>query len=153
MTDREIYEEVREPLMRFASSLVGWQNAADLVSEVIVSTLQKRTLSSLDDPKAYLMRSVLNRARSWGRRAAREQTALARLDPNLTVHDSGGVDAAVDLARFVADLPVQQRAAVYLVYWEDLAPTGAARFLGLRPATVRRYLHDARIKMKEILSD
>jgi len=28
MTDREIYERLREPLMRFASSLVGWQNAA-----------------------------------------------------------------------------------------------------------------------------
>src|SRR5690606_40498290 len=28
MTDREIYERLREPLMRFASSLVGWQSGA-----------------------------------------------------------------------------------------------------------------------------
>lgn len=46
MTDREIYEELQGPLMRFAASLVGPQNAGDLVSEAVVATLGNRTLTS-----------------------------------------------------------------------------------------------------------
>ncbi len=138
--------------MRFASSLVGWQNAADLVSEVMVSTLQQRSLVSLDDPRAYLMRAVLNRARSAGRRLAREQRALTRLDPNPTAVEPA-VDSSIDLARMVRRLPVQQRAAVYLVYWEDLAPAEAARLIGVRPGTLRRYLHDARKKLEDLIGD
>lgn len=150
MTDREIYEEVREPLMRFASSLVGWQNAADLVSEVMVSTLQKRTLSSLEEPKAYLMRSVLNRARSQSRRRIREAAALSRVVPNTSAEDTY---ASPDLVRLVAELPMQQRASVYLVYWEDLAPVEAAKVMGIRPGTLRRYLHDARNRLEGVIDD
>lgn len=150
MTDREIYEKLREPLMRFASSLVGWQNAADLVSEVMVSTLQKRTLTSLGDPKAYLMRSVLNRARSQARRQGREAAALSRIDPNPSVVDTY---SSPDLVRAVATLPMQQRAAVYLVYWEDLAPSEAAKVMGVLPGTLRRYIHDARSRLEGVLDD
>lgn len=136
--------------MRFASSLVGWQNAADLVSEVMVSTLQRRTLSSLEDPKAYLMRSVINRARSRARRRGRETAALSWVAPNPSVEDTY---SSPDLLRLVAELPVQQRAAVYLVYWEDLAPVEAARVMGVRPGTLRRYLHDARHRLEGVLDD
>ncbi len=157
MTDREIYEELQGPLMRFAASLVGPQNAGDLVSEAVVATLGNRpnvyrTLTSLEYPQAYLMKAVLNRARSWGRRAQTERQALARIDA-----PTPGADPAdailVDLSRTVARLPVRQRAAIHLVYWEDLTPTEAAALLGIRPATLRRYLHLARRRLRGYLDE
>ena len=131
--------------MRFAASLVGPNDAADLVSEVIVATLQRQRLESLRHPRAYLMQALLNRARSRARRLSREGNALARqrIEP---VPDHA--DAVSDVGRLLAGLPVRQKAAVFLVYWEDLEPSDAARVMGVSPGTIRRYLHLARRAME-----
>jgi DNA-directed RNA polymerase specialized sigma24 family protein len=50
-------------------------------------------------------------------------------------------------------LPLQQRAAIYLVYWEGCEPTEAARLLGVQPGTLRRYLHLAREKLRRYLDE
>ena len=140
--------------MRFAASLVGPDQAADLVSEVVVSTLQQRSLASLENPQAYLMQAVLNRARSAHRRTSRELETLSRYAP-VSRGDDPAVDFVVgdDVLRTVAELPMQQRAAIYLVYWVDLEPTEVAEMLGIRPATLRRYLHLARKKLRRYLDE
>ncbi|MEX1124528.1 MAG: sigma-70 family RNA polymerase sigma factor [Acidimicrobiia bacterium] len=148
MTDRSIYEEVSGPLMRFAASLVGPDAASDLVSEVMVATLQRRSLVSLENPQAYLMQAVLNRARSAGRRLDRERRALARYPVATVGEDPADFLVDADVVRTVAALPLQQRAAIYFVYWADLEPSEAAELLGVRPATLRRYLHLARKKLR-----
>jgi len=135
--------------MRFASSLVGRDEAADLVSEVMVATLRRRSLASLENPGAYLMRAVLNRSRSRSRRLARERVAAAAqlIDEEVPEHDS----AIPDVAATVAQLPMQQRAAIYLVYWEGLEPSEAAAVIGIQPGTLRRYLHLARNQLRRHL--
>ncbi len=154
VTDQSIYLDVRGPLMRFAASLVGPDNAADLVSEVLVATLQRRSLMSLENPQAYLMQAVLNRARSARRRMDKELDALYRY-ATVSRGDEANADVLVraDVVRTVARLPVQQRAAIYLVYWADLEPYEAADLLGIRPATLRRYLHLARKKLRRYLNE
>lgn len=152
MTDRDVYEQVRDPLMRFAASLVGPGEAADLVSEVVVAAIQRRSLSGLENPKAYLMQAVLNRARSRGRQRSRERHALARLGVASRLEDHVE-ERDPEVARIVAGLPAQQRAAVFLVYWEDLSSSEAAELLGVRPATLRRYLFLAREKLREHLDE
>lgn len=134
--------------MRFAASLVGPDHAADLVSEVVVATLQQRELASIEQPKAYLMQGVLNRARSRGRRLARESVALRHMPS--PVGDSEPVDYVMndDIIAAVARLPLQQRAAIYFVFWEDLDPTAAAALMGVSPGTLRRYLYLARNKLR-----
>lgn len=136
--------------MRFAASLVGPSEAADLVSEAVVATLQRHTLSSLDNPRAYLMQAVLNRARSRARHLERERRALARHGAE-SVPDPAEVIS--DITQAVAGLPPQQRAAIFLVYWEDMEPSEAALLLGLRPGTMRRYLHLARRRLRRLLDD
>lgn len=150
MSDREIYEEIRGPLTRFAASLVGPDDAADLVSETVVAVLQRRPLASLDNPQAYLMRSVLNRTRSRARSAARERRAVARL--GAPGSSPAADDGLSDVTRTVSTLPPQQRAAIYLVHWEGMSPTEAAHQLGVRPATVRRYLHLAHNRLRRYLT-
>lgn len=135
--------------MRFAASLVGPDKASDLVSEVMVATLQQRDLVSLENPKAYLMQGVLNRARSAARAVARERKAFSRLTAQGRYReDAPEVLLNEHVFDAVRNLPVQQRAAIYLVYWEDLGPSDAAELLGIRPATLRRYLFLARQKLR-----
>jgi RNA polymerase sigma-70 factor (ECF subfamily) len=149
LTDREVYEQLRGPLMRFASSLVGPNEAADLVSEVMVATLHRRSLASLENPGAYLMKAVLNRSRSRIRRMMKEQ-AVATVQ--VVEEESPAPDSLVpDVAATVAKLPVQQRAAIYLVYWEGLEPSEAAAVIGVQPGTIRRYLHLARNQLRRHL--
>lgn len=145
MSDQEIYEQLRVPLMRFAASLVGPDDAHDLVADAVAATIQRHRLSDLRNPTAYLMRAVLNNARSAGRRLSRERRALARISALPVAYEQDVIESSV-LAT-VAALPLQQRAAIYLVYWEDLSPTEAATRMGVRPATLRRYLHIARKKL------
>ena len=68
--DAKIYQEHRFELVRFATALVGPDDAQDLVSAVVGRVLGRRGgLSGLRAPLPYLMKSVLNEARSQHRRA------------------------------------------------------------------------------------
>ena len=120
----------------------------------MVSTLKRHSLSSLENPHAYLMQAVLNRARSNHRRMSREQETQS-LFVMMPRGDDPTADFVVgdDVVRAVAELPVQQRAAIYLVYWADHAPKEAAALLGVRTGTLRRYLHLAREKLGRYLDE
>lgn len=77
--DAEIYEKHAGDLVRYATVLVGPDQAPDVVSTVVLRVLKRRNLSDLDNPRAYLFRSVLNESRSWARKRKSESLALSRL--------------------------------------------------------------------------
>ena len=85
------------------------------------------------------------------RRAPQPQTALAsrprrrRPGSDRATHDHSEVRAAV------AHLTVEQRAVVYLAYWEDLPERAIAELLDLSPGTVHRTLQRARDRLREAL--
>ena len=147
MGDRDelIYNRLREELVRYASALVGPDSGPDLLSVVITRLLAKRPLSDLDHPRLYLLRAISNEAKTHKRNYARRQV-VRLVSPNMmpTVE----LDTALDA---VMELPVQQRAATYLVYWLQFTPSEAAAAMGCQPGTVRRYLHLARRRLKEVL--
>lgn len=149
MNDAKVYQELRFELTRLATALVGPWEAEDVVSTVVARVLEKPGgLAGLDEPRPYLMRSVINEARS--RLRSRRRWRMQSLDP---VSDVPRVDYRDELVDVVGKLPVQQRAATFLVYWEGHTPTSAAELMGCRPATVRRYLHLARKRLKKVLDE
>jgi RNA polymerase sigma-70 factor (ECF subfamily) len=134
--------------MRYATALVGSSAAEDVVSAVVTRVLARpRGLAGLRDAKPYLMRSVLNEVRSQHRIRSR-QPAVA-VGPATT--NPG--DSSVDVLGVIDQLPTRQRAAAFLVFYEEYTPTEAAKLMGCRPATVRRYIHLAREKLKEALDE
>jgi RNA polymerase sigma factor (sigma-70 family) len=145
MGDAEVYQEVRFELIRLATALVGTSDAEDVVSTVIARALERRGgLAGLDEPRPYLIKAVINEARS---RFRKRQTTLsvAEVREELVIDDR---DEIVDV---ITSLPPQQRAAVFLVYWEGHTAVSASKLMGCRPATVRRYLHLARRKLEAML--
>lgn len=144
VSDDVIWRKHRDEVVQYASVLVGPSDAEDLLSAVVVRILSNQgSLSSLDDPRSYLFRSVLNESKNYRRGLripplVREGIEQGELRPEV-------FDA-------VQRLPRRQRAAVYLTYWKDLSIAEAASLMGCRPGTVKRYLFLARQRLKEVLS-
>ncbi len=146
MSESDIYESVRLDLMRYATALVGRNTAEDVVSTVVTRVLARPGgLGGLRDPKQYLMRSVLNEVRTRHRQSARQPVVQV-------IALEGAVQPADDhVTDVIEQLPSQQRAAAFLVFYEEYTPSEAAKLMGCRPGTVRRYLHLARSKLREAL--
>lgn len=138
--DADVYLKYRDELLRYATSLVGPSRSEDVVSTVVLRTMRGRPLSELEKPRAYLMKAVLNESRSVMRKRSTEP-----LPDSLTGHLPGEVVETLDA---VWQLPVQQRAVVFLFYWDGLLVNEIAELMGVRPGTVKRYLHNARKRLK-----
>ena len=152
-SDREIYEKHAADLIRYATVLVGPDQAPDIVSTVVLRVLKRRSLGDLDDPKAYLFRSVMNECRSWGRRRKTSRIALGRFfEREASEPLDSTVADRVSAAEAVWRLPPRHRSAAYLVYWLDLPISEAAQILGVSTGTVKRYVHEVRERIREELS-
>lgn len=132
-------------LMRYATALVGPDDAPDVVSRVVVRVLSRTGKAPLREPRVYLMKAVLNESRSLLRR----RRFLPLMEADVAITDPEPVP---EVLQAVMQLPVRQRAAIFLVYWMDDTPSEAAALMGIRSGTVRRYLHLARHRLQEVLT-
>ena len=107
-----------------------------------------RGVARIDQPAAWVRRVAT--------RAAVRQARLNRLRfSSVAVDEPTRWDAMpdVDLARAVASLPPQQRAAVALYYLEDLPVDEVAHVLDVSSSTVKQHLHRARARLATLLSE
>jgi len=144
----EVYEKYAEDLVRFATGLVGPTDSQDVVSTAVMGAMWSTQWSSVRNQRSYLFKAVLNQARmhyrGTMRRRARELRSL----------DSGGAgspEIRLDVLEAVKKLGLQQRAVIFLAYWEDLPGFEIARRLGLHESTVRRHLKKAEARLRRIL--
>lgn len=145
----EAYRRHASALVRFATVLVGPDDAQDVVSSAVLRVLDKGT--EIDNPKAYLYQAVANQARNHQRGEARRRRlehANARLDP--TTSDP---EPYPEVRAAVERLSVRQRAVVYLTYWEDMPETRVAEHLGIGSGSVRRHLARARRHLRRVLHE
>ena len=140
----------RVALTRFATALVGPSDAADVVSDTMVSLLKSGKLEEADNPTALMYRAVLNRAQSHHRSVYRRRARERKFAETIVVHDP---ELRPDVVEAVVRLSPQQRACVYLTYWEDLTPRDVAQRLAIGEGTVKRYLARARAKLREVLDE
>jgi RNA polymerase sigma-70 factor (sigma-E family) len=126
--------------IRLAYLLTGDRAVAeDLVQEAFVRFVGR--LRFLRDPDAfepYLRRTIVNLSKNHFRRRAVEREYLERegpraedvsTDPDVVMYDS--------LRSALLRLPLRQRSALVLRYFEDLPEATIAELLRCRPATVR----------------
>jgi RNA polymerase sigma factor (sigma-70 family) len=132
----------------------GRELAEDLLGEVWVAALASRATydRSFPDAGPWLFGVAHNTLRRhWRSRPAEvpvaDVTGLASgWDPWAAVDNR--VDAESVLRHALALLGPQQREIVTLVAWEDLTVADAGRVLGMPPGTARRYLHQARMTLR-----
>ena len=151
MDNEEVYRSYSQELTRYATGLVGPFDAPDVVADACLKAFETRSWPDVMDRRAYLYKTVLTVAQDHHRRTLsrrlREMKAAAREqvpDPSATVD--------VEVLEAVERLSVQQRAAVFLTYWEDLTPNDVAQRMGVSTGTVKRHLARARKRLGEWLS-
>ena len=131
-----IVEELYPSLRRFAAVVAPSDlEPDDLLQEALVSVLQKRSVSSLDHPAAYLRRTILNAAiahqRSRGRWRRAMTTYVASANPvTVNVYPS-------DLEELLR-LPPRERAALYLHEVEGYRFSEIGGMLGCSEAAARK---------------
>lgn len=123
--------------------------ARDVAQEAFVQLLRHwPKVSRYDKPEAWVRRVAIRMAV----KAARKQKRLAPLsDLDGSVAITQFADP--DLARAVAALPGNQRAAVVLFYFEDRPVSDIAEILECSAATVKVHLHRARKKLAALLGE
>jgi RNA polymerase sigma-70 factor (sigma-E family) len=126
--------------IRLAYLLTGDRTVAeDLVQEAFVRFVGR--LRFLRDPDAfepYLRRTIVNLSKNHFRRRAVERAYLEREGPRAEDVTTGPDVATYDTLRSaLLRLPLRQRTALVLRYFEDLPDATIAELLGCRQATVR----------------
>lgn len=151
LSDFDVWAQARlGALLRFAYLVTGSQVAAeDAVQSALVRACEKwARVGRTEDPDAYVRRMVVNAHISAWRRTGRRESPVA------VVRETGTVDPAEHVARHDAvwrmcsNLPVQQRAAVVLRYYEDLDYAEISAVLGIAEATARSHVHRALIALR-----
>ena len=133
----DFYTSHREHAVRWAVALVGDRAVAEEIAQDALVAIERQWVR-VDDPPAYLRRTIANRSASWHRSLGRERRRLRRVAAGQPTTYSAETNEMLDA---LAALPHQQRAAVALRYWADWTDEQIAAALDCAPATVRVLLH------------
>lgn len=145
-----LYADRYGDMVRLARLLIGRSDAAeDIVQDCCLRLVAR--WGRVDQPEAYLRRSVVNASRSWLRRHLRlHPLEVLRPVDDPPVRDRLPADVG-EVWDALSRLSHRRRAAVVLRYYEDLDDIQIAELLGCRPATVRSLVHRAQQQLKEVL--
>jgi RNA polymerase sigma-70 factor (sigma-E family) len=127
-------------LQRVAYLMVGDAGLAqDLVQEALIRTYV--AWPRLRDPanaEAYTRRAITTIAIDWSRRRSRSAERPSDRPPDtVTADHAAGVDERTWLWQCLLQLPIRQRVAIVLRYYDDLTEAQTAEAMGCALGTVK----------------
>lgn len=139
------YEAEFDGAVRLAKALTGsWEVARDVAQDAFCA--MHRQWHRVEQPHAYLRRSVVNGSTSVLRRRRRDAARPVPLSEPVGL----GAD---ELSDAVAALPPRQRAAIVLRHHLDLPDAEIADALGVRVGTVASLVHRGLAQLRVALAD
>jgi RNA polymerase sigma-70 factor (ECF subfamily) len=118
----------------------------DLVQEALMRTLRKGPISDLDNPLAFLRKTIVNLASNQRRSLGRKRRVFDRLSL-----EEGWLPSYPADIEAILDLPPRQRAILYLVEVEDVPYAEAAEQLGMTTVAARALANRARKRARAAL--
>jgi RNA polymerase sigma-70 factor (sigma-E family) len=135
----ELYRRHAPNAFRLAYLLTGDRAVAeDLVHEAFIKVVGR--FQDLRDPAsfpAYLRRAVINLANSHLRRVRLERDHLRKEAAPRHVVDQPDLGTREELKTALLELPIRQRTAIVLRYYEDLSERQAADAMGISDGAVK----------------
>lgn len=154
----ELTEFIRtraDRLLAYGYVLTGDRvRAEDLVQDALVRTYEHwDALRDGVQPDAYVRRTMYNLHISTWRKIVRRERDLTDIPLRFTsVSDTtDAIDARSGMVARLAQLPVRERAAVVLFYYEDMPVAQIATALDCTESTVRSLLSRARNHLRAAL--
>lgn len=127
----------------------GSRDADGIAAEAMSIAWRRLADVPQDDPLPWLYATARNLLLAERRVAGRTGTPL--VEPSVAAPELHDLDPQLDAA--LRALSPADREALLLVAWEDLAPTQAARALGLKPTAFRVRLLRARRRLQAALDE
>jgi RNA polymerase sigma-70 factor (sigma-E family) len=145
---REFVRARSPALMRTAYLLTGdRQLAEDLLQTVLMRSYGR--WSKLDNPEAYLRRSMVTTVISWRRRRWVGEIPTEQLPSPRAGDPAENLAVRADLLGLLRELGPRQRAVVVLRYYEDLSEAEVAQMLGISVGTVKSQAARALARLRE----
>lgn len=152
----EIFERHHDSAYRLACLLCGDRSVAeDVTAEAFARTFERWDRGGVRDVRAYLRTAVVNQARGTFRRRARHRRDTAWAEeraPAPATFDDRLADRAL-VHELLLALPLRQRAAIVLRYYEDLSEADTAAALGTRVGTVKAQVSRGLDRLREMLEE
>ena len=140
---RALWTEHYAPLAGWCAAQVGDRDAAhEIAAEAFTRLLSKWLM--VRDPKGYLYVTAANLVRDRWRREQRDRKLQARLEETTPMSTPACDPWMRDL---VERLPERLRTPVLLRYYADMTVAEVAAALHKPEGTVKRMLHDARLRL------
>lgn len=149
------YVDARLPVLRrTAYFLCGdWHHAEDLAQTALIRMYGAWPRLHAHEAVDGYARQVLVRAfLDERRRPWRRERSTAEL-PDTAARSGTSYEQRDELVAALALLPVQQRAAVVLRYWDDLSVDETARVLGISGGTVKSHCARGLERLRRELTD
>jgi len=151
-----LLRKYQNPVFALVLARLGNVSAAEeITQDVLVHAWQKlHQLRSLDRFPGWLRSITHRQCGIWLRSKRRESGRRALLHDQMRGRLSEGGrppfanEDQLNVASMIAQLPESLRAAAVLCLERELSPSEAAKMLGLKPATLRKRLHDARAALQ-----
>ncbi len=143
-------------VFRIAYRMTGHRADAEDIAQDVCARLGRaiRTYRGGSAFTTWLYPVVVNALRDQGRSAAREATRRRAYGIQARIESAAyeANEPAEALWEAVRDLPPKQQEAVTLVYGEALSHAEAADLLGCSETTVSWHIHEAKKRLKLIMS-
>jgi RNA polymerase sigma-70 factor (sigma-E family) len=143
-------------LLRTAWMLTGDAGAAeDLLQVALARTWPHWHRVADGQPEAYVRRVLVRAHASWrSRRWHGESPTVDLADrAGASPDEHSGTEQRLVLAAALATLPVRQRQAVVLRYFDDLSVESVAEIMGSSPGTVKSQSAKGLAKLRDALAD
>jgi RNA polymerase sigma factor (sigma-70 family) len=140
----QLYVTHRDGLIRLAYLLTGSQMTAEDVVQDTFIRIEPR-VAGLNEPGAYLRRSVVNACYSWHRRQRRERSVP--VDPPAVTMPT----EHAEMWEALGHLSAARRTVLVLRYYLDLPEAEVAALLGWRLGTVKSATHRALRDLRTII--
>lgn len=146
----ELFRTLYPSLRRFAA-VVGPPEVDpdDLVQDAVARVLARGPLTSLEQPAAYLRRTILNLAKDRRRGFARWRSAVARHG----VAEGGEADRYPSDLSALLSLDPGDRAVLFLAFVEGFSFEEVASSLGCTPAAARQRSTRARRRLRAVVGE
>ena len=125
------------------------ERARDITQDAFIELLTRwKKISRYERPDAWVRRVAIRMAVRHLNRERRRPWVERELDPSTLPRP-----ADIDLMRAIRQLPIVQRAAVVLFYFEDRPVAEVANILDLTAGAAKVALHRARKRLAELLGE